>query len=174
MPDKTEADWAVMYAEERKLRIKIEERYASFMLEVPIMLAAVDDFIEAVLVEDMDPMHVTKALMKCAVAGDDLGFNVSYGIFDPVWDTSEETRQKLFNSNGGDDIPESYKDMVNKILLEANKATHAKWEKFAKSSPFITEPAMQKEQTKINLFKVITGRMTENLRESKPKDEAEH
>ena len=132
---KDEADWAMDYAREYALRIKTEQRLASFMVDAPALCNAVDRLIDAIFEPAAQGKkgsavlgkQFLKAMCKAMQYNNDLGNNININIFDPVWEISDEEQQQLREARCLADIPRAYRKRVDAQITAANTAVYEQW-----------------------------------------------
>lgn len=125
--EKTEADWAVMYTEERKLRMKCQDRIASFMCNAPALACNAKELCFAAILakeEDQDFMQMLVTVIKDA---NDLVSDINLNVMDPVWELTDQEQTAIANAGNWDDIPKSYAKRMSKIITTGARAMSEYW-----------------------------------------------
>ena len=162
-----EADWAMRYAEERKLRMKAQTRLASFMLDAPAFCIAVEEFIDSIfkpmtkepLKDNPDKVVMSQNFMKALIRvmqySDDLGHNISLNIYDAIWEVSEKELKQLHEATSLNTIPKAYRERVDALLQEAGDIVRQEWTYVCEDSGHLLTPDQQEKNTKRRCIKYL-------------------
>jgi hypothetical protein len=116
---KTEADWAIMYAEERKLRIKCQERLASMMCNGPALAATAKELCMAAVSAKEGDHSFIKMLVTVIKNANDMATDISINVFDPVaWKLSDKERETVATATCFEEMGE---DMLRRVSAHVGK-----------------------------------------------------
>ena len=128
VPEKTETDWAMDYANERARRIKAERRLGNMMLESAGTVVVLEKMIDGILGKKLNPSLLAEAVdfshdLKCA-------HNLC--LFDPPWDSSKARKRAIANCNSEESFPKKIKEEHEARLQHSALECREEWENLCK------------------------------------------
>jgi hypothetical protein len=142
--DKTEADWAMDYAEERARRVKAERRLAAMAFALGGLIKATHDTIEEVMRpidadDDKQAMRLTKELASLVMEAFDAELMANLLTFDPPWGIAESTQEALITATRGDDQSPTHKRLMKEHFTAMNTSFSEAWHEVLKEWELICQ-----------------------------------
>lgn len=124
MPD--ENDFAMMYSEERKKRMRLEDRVHSMIADVQPFLIAATDLAYDILDGDME--QTAKRIQQIVAWGAEVNLNVAYNILFPVGELLPPVKGVDIRTLGNiGDLPEDRLKELVALMKAAAKRVEAEW-----------------------------------------------
>jgi hypothetical protein len=163
--ERTETDWAMMYADERRLRIKAQRRCASFLANSSSLAVNADKLVRMILTQNHADKDMINLIIKTVRDCDDLGGDINLNLFSPIWDITEAEQAAMAGADSIDKIPRAYRDRTDALVQQAAKDTLKEWEDTCERMNF-NSPKEVYNQTKAEISELLIKRIRADEKQS--------
>jgi hypothetical protein len=123
---KTEADFAFAYAEERKMRLALEDRINAMLYELVPFSAGALNLVEAVI--NRDTSMIFESIKLITRWRSDVEINMMLNLIKPAGTVNLLDESILHKINGLGDIPERDIDHIKDVLFASAKKIYEEWD----------------------------------------------
>jgi len=155
--ERTETDWAMMYADERKLRMKCQDRLAMFMVDAPPLAGSARDVVYAVLGNEKITEPMLSDMVLTIKNCNDLIAAINLNIFDPVWEITDKERKALDTASCQEEIPESLIERFSKLFIKARKELSEHWHDICHEHDLMC-PGQVDEESRLRFEELLKNR----------------
>jgi hypothetical protein len=155
---KTESDWAMAYADERRLRIKAQRRVASFLVNGAALAQNADQLVRSILSSNHATQETVDLIVRTIRDCNDLGHDINLCLFDPIWEITPEEKLQLGNANSTETVPRSYRERTDKIAKQAAIDCRKEWEVICEKMDF-NSPDVVAEMVREEFSELLAARM---------------
>jgi hypothetical protein len=155
---RSESDWAMAYADERRLRIKAQRRVASFLINGAALAQNADKLVRSILSSNHANQETVDLIVRTIRDCNDLGHDINLCLFDPIWEITPEEKAQLGNARSTETIPASYRERTDKIAKQAAKDCRREWEAICEEMDF-NSPNEVAEMVREEFSELLVARM---------------